>query len=107
MSSSVNGLSITLTRGDTFVSDLTILDVQGEPYIPTSSELVRFEMRKYKTDAAPLLAIDIPIHDPLRLELKPEQTASLPYGYYVYDISLTRANGDVDTFITDGEILIQ
>ena len=107
MSSSVNGLSITLTRGDTFVSDLTILDAQGEPYTPTTDDLIRFEMRKYKTDAIPLLAIDIPITEPLRLELEPEQTASLPYGYYVYDISLTRANGDVDTFITDGEILIQ
>lgn len=107
MSSSVNGSSITLTRGDTFVSDLTILDTRGEPYVPTTDESIRFEMRKYKTDVIPLLAIDIPIRDPLRLEISPEQTENLPYGYYVYDITLTKANGDVDTFIPDGEILIQ
>lgn len=105
MSSTVNGTVITLTRGDTFISDLTIVDPSGENYIPTEGETVRFEMRKYKTDREAILAIDIPIAS-LQLRLAPEQTENLPFGRYVYDISLTKVNGDVDTFITDGEILI-
>ncbi len=105
MSSTVNGTAIALIRGDTFISDLMIVDPSGENYIPTEGETVRFEMRKYKTDREPILAIDIPITS-LRLRLAPEQTRNLPYGSYVYNISLTKVNGDVDTFIADGKILI-
>ena len=107
MSSTVNGSTITLTRGDSFISDLTIFDTFGEIYVPASEEIVRFKMRKYKTDRDPILTIDIPIEEVLRLELKPNQTVNLPLGHYVYDILLIKKNGDIDTFIPDGEILIQ
>lgn len=43
--------------------------------------------------------VDIPI-DTMKLAIKPEDTKNLAFGKYVYDIELTKANGEVDTFIT-------
>jgi hypothetical protein len=107
MSSSVNGSTIILTRGDSFISDLMIVDSSDEIYIPTPEETIRFEMRRYKSNRDPIFTMDIPIRESLRLEFKPEQTQNLPYGYYAYSIRLIKKNGDADTFITDGKILIQ
>lgn len=50
-------------------------------------------------DETPLLIKEIPI-DTMILTLNPEDTKHLPFGKYVYDIELTKATGEVDTFIT-------
>ena len=70
MSYSVSGTMITLTRGDTFSALITITDLNDNQYIP------------------------------MILTLNPEDTKHLPFGKYVYDIELTKATGEVDTFIT-------
>ena len=44
---------------------------------------------------------DIPI-DTMKLILDSADTKMLPFGKYVYDIQLTKATGEVDTFITKG-----
>lgn len=38
------------------------------------------------------------------LVLEPEDTKTLPFGKYVYDIQITYADGKVDTFITKGRL---
>jgi hypothetical protein len=35
------------------------------------------------------------------LHLEPDDTKGLGFGEYVYDVELTFANGDVDTFINN------
>ena len=47
----------------------------------------------------------IPI-DTMLLVLYPTDTQTLEFGTYVYDIQLTKANGDVDTFITASKFKI-
>lgn len=50
-------------------------------------------------DGAPLLIKEIPV-DTMILVIEPEDTKSLAFGKYVYDIELTKVTGEVDTFIT-------
>lgn len=105
MSYSVSGTDITLTRGDTFIGTVSATQKNGEPYEFVTGDKVRFAMKSKYTDAEPILNIDIPI-DTMELVIKPEDTKSLKFGNYVYDIQLTKANGIVDTFITKASIKI-
>lgn len=105
MSYNVSGTTITLTRGDTFVALITITDSDGKPYIPIEGDIVRFAMKSAYGDAEPLLIKEIPI-DSLKLVIDPEDTKKLSFAQYVYDIQLTKATGEVDTFITMAKIKI-
>lgn len=99
---------ITLTRGDTFKSIVTLRDKETkEEYTPVEGDSIRFAVKSNKMNAKktsykdeePLILKDIPI-DTLLLKLDPEDTKSLDFGDYVYDIEITFADGTVDTFIT-------
>lgn len=99
MGYSVSGNTITLTRGDTFIALVSIMDSDGYPYTPAEGDKVRFAMKSAYSDPVPVLFKDIPI-DTMLLEISPDDTSDLPMGKkYVYDIELTKANGVVDTFI--------
>lgn len=100
MSYSVSGTMITLTRGDTFSALITITDLNDNQYIPMNGDRIRFAMKNDYNDETPLLIKEIPI-DTMILTLNPEDTKHLPFGKYVYDIELTKATGEVDTFITN------
>ena len=78
----------------------------GAAYTPASGDSIRFALKhadmtpnknSFK-DASPVLIKTIPIST-MQLKLKPEDTKKLKFGQYVYDIEITFANGDVDTFI--------
>lgn len=99
MSHSISYTTIILTRGDTLTVDISIYDSAGNPYTPAEGDSVRFAMKRSCRDPIPLLVKEIPI-DTLQLRIEPEDTKQLDFGEYVYDIQLTKANGDVDTFIT-------
>lgn len=106
MSYRIDGTTIYLTRGDTFEAlvEAILPDSEGaEPYVPVEGDSVRFAMKADYEDEKPLVVKDIPI-DTMRLVLTPEDTKSLPFGRYVYDIQITYADGKVDTFITKGRL---
>lgn len=103
MSYSVNKTTIVLTRGDTFKAKVNIVDNKGNAYIPSTGDKVRFAMKSTYSQEEPSVIKDIPI-DTLLLVLDPDDTKMLPFGNYVYDIQLTKANGDVDTFITKADL---
>ena len=105
MSSSINGTTITLTRGDTFRAHIAITDSEGNEYTPQSGDSIRFAAKKNFKDLKPIIKKTIPI-DTLILHLTPEDTKKLPFGEYQYDIQLTYADGDVDTFITNAILQI-
>lgn len=105
MSYSTKGTSITLTRGDSFAADIGIFQPNGKPYTPSTGDKVRFAMKKDAKDEKVLILKDIPI-ETLRLVLDPEDTKNLDFGSYVYDIQLTKSNGEVDTFITKSNLIL-
>lgn len=105
MSYSVKKTTIYLTRGDTFRAVISLKDAEGEIYTPVAGESIRFAMKNDYGDAEPLLLISVPI-DTLELVIRPEDTKELPFGNYVWDMQITRANGDIDTFITKAQLVL-
>lgn len=106
MSVKVNGTTISMTRGDTLKLTITIFDADGTEYVPIEGDSIRFAMKASYKDPDVLIKKDIPL-DTMLLHLEPEDTKNLNMPkQYVYDIELTHANGDVDTFIAGGKLSI-
>lgn len=99
----ITGKRIVLTRGDTLKATVTMLKPDGTEYTPESGDSIRFAMKKSFSDETVLVEKSIP-NDTLLLKLDPEDTKNLDFGSYVYDVQLTYANGDVDTFIDRASI---
>lgn len=106
MSYSVKGTTITLTRGDTFAADIGIFQPNGEPYTPNIGDKIRFALKQSVKDEKCLIIKEIPI-ETMKLVLLPEDTKNLSFGNYVYDIQLTKSNGEVDTFITKSILILK
>ena len=89
---------IELTRGDTLKAKIDIM-MDEEEYTPRPGDSLRFAMKTTYNTSKLLVHKDIPI-DTCILHLEPEDTKKLRFGEYVYDIQITFANGDVNTFIS-------
>ena len=95
----ISGTTITMTRGDTLLATVGILNADGTPYEPREGDSVVFSVKKSYNDDTTVIQKDIPT-DTLLLRIDPEDTKSLPQpSSYVYDIQLITADGKVDTFI--------
>lgn len=103
MGYTISGTSISLTRGDTLIADISILKADKTPYTPIVGDKVRFAMKSKYADLVPLLVIDIPI-DTMQLVINAEDTKNFAFGRYIYDIQLTKSTGEVDTFITKASL---
>ena len=102
----VDGNSIKLTRGDSFYTLVTMKRKDtGEEYIPQEGDVIRFGLKKSAEQTTCLIEKIIP-NDTLILYLEPNDTKSFSFGKYVYDIEITFANGDVDTFINNADFNI-
>lgn len=100
----ISGTTITMTRGDTLRVILELKDEEGNTYVPLENDRIRFAMKKNYDDDAPLIVKEIP-NDTLELVLNPDDTKNLAQpASYVYDIEITYANGDVDTFIDKAKL---
>lgn len=106
MSVVIRGSTINMTRGDTLKVIVTIKNPDGTVYTPIEGDSIRFALKEYYSQNAPLITKTIPT-DTMMLWLEPEDTKKLRMPKrYVYDIELTHANGDVDTFIANAELNI-
>lgn len=95
---------IKMTRGDTLRATLRLVDREGNEYVPVAGDKIRFAMKKEYDDPNPIILREIPT-DTLALVIYPEDTKDLPQpSKYVYDIEITYANGDVDTFIDKAKL---
>ena len=109
---SIKGTTITLTRGDTFITNIT-LKRDGSTYTPVNGDRIRFAMKSPEmnarktawTDDTVLVEKAIP-YNTMQLKLDPEDTKELDFGQYRYDIEITFANGDVDTFIENAVFIL-
>ena len=95
----ISGNNITLTRGDTLKVQLSLYK-NGAEYTPEAGDVIRFAMKKTYGDALPILNKTIP-NETLMLTIDPNDTKTLEFGQYVYDIEITEADGTVDTFIAE------
>lgn len=102
--------TIKMTRGDTLITTIS-LTIGDEPYVPVEGDTIRFYVKtprmtagnKQYKDVDPLIEKVIPM-DTLQLRLDPEDTKSLNFGDYVYDLEMTYSTGLVDTFINNAKL---
>ena len=100
----IDGTTIKMTRGDTLRTQVILLDAQDQEYVPQEGDVIRFVAKKACTDPEPLLVKTIP-NETQFLVLDPADTKDLEApGTFVYDIQITFANGDVDTFISKAKL---
>ena len=104
----VSDTTITMTRGDTLLLDVSIKNNAGGYYHPSGNDRVRFALKTSYRDAEPILMKDIPINTmQLRLESSDTKLLDQP-AKYLYDIQLTMDDeteeGFVTTFIS-GELI--
>ena len=102
---SINGTTITLTRGDTLQVVITMKDANNNVYTPVHGDVIRFALKKRYEDARPLIHKIIDNND-LMLVLEPSDTKHLSFGEYVYDIEITFNDGTVDTFISEATFIL-
>ena len=97
---------IKLTRGDTAKLTVPIEnDLDNTSYVMDEQDVLTFTIKKSVKDNDNL--VQKVVTGSNNFHIKPEDTDSLPFGKYVYDVQLTTAGGDVYTVIepTSFEIL--
>ena len=100
----INGTTIKMTRGDTLRTQITMYDAQDQEYVPQDGDSIRFAMKRAYSDEEPLLVKIIP-NETQFLVLDPADTKDLEApGTFVYDIQITFADGDVDTFVSKAKL---
>lgn len=105
MSYSVKKTTITLTRGDTFKTQVDLRDSEGNPYVLGEYDFIQFAVKKdYSDENYQILKLVDPTT--MVLTLTPEDTRNMDYGEYVYDMQLTKGNGEVATFITKARFVL-
>lgn len=105
MSCTIKNNLIRLTQGDSLVTKVSITDADGNEYIPSEEDKIRFALKKDYTSKKILIVKDIP-YDTLILRLDSEDTGKLEPGEYRYDIEITLSDGTVDTFIDRQKFII-
>lgn len=95
--------NITIIRGDSgyvTVPLVEVIDGEETPYTPKEGETLRFAMAsKYGASEDECIIIRQIDTQDLKLYFYPEDTKSLKFGKYKYDLEYTTADGFVDTIL--------
>lgn len=96
----IDKCDITMTRGDTLRTTVTVKKSDGTDYELQSGDKLVFYLGSVNTSATaePVLTKEIPAATK-ELYLTAEETKKLKAKAYVYDIELQKAGGDIDTII--------
>lgn len=91
---------IYITRGDTGIFDISILDSNKQEYILKENDTLTFTVKE------DTVTVDILIQKTgKKITIEPNDTANLLYGDYIYDVQLIH-DGIVDTIITPNKFSV-
>jgi len=103
---SIKNNVIRITQGDTLRTSVVFYTEPDVPYIPSEGDRIRFALKSSKNanDTDILINVEIPT-DTMVLTIPAEATKNVPARStpYFYDVEITFENGDVYTFISDGD----
>ena len=85
--------NIYITRGDTAAFTLTV-----DGYTAAEGDTLAFSVKKNCNDAQAVIVKDIDVTEKT-FTVEHDDTASLEFGDYWYDVQLHRASGEYDTVI--------
>ena len=100
----IQGTTITLTRGDSLYVQLA-LKKAGQTYTPEQGDVIRFGIKQNVFDTEYQIEKVVP-NDTLILHLAPEDTNTMQFGTFVYDLEMDYADGDIDTFVNDASFVL-
>lgn len=95
---------IHLTRGDSAILSLKIEREDGAEYELQTGDSVLFTVKKSVYDTAVMIQKKLAGGV---IQLSPNDTKSLPYGTYYYDVELTQPDGFVATVIAPSRFVIE
>lgn len=95
---------IRLTRGDTARLTVSVTDNERQPYTVKEDDVLTLTIKQNYEDEEPL--IEKKITGSSTFHIKPEDTKSLAFGSYLYDVQVTTADGDNYTVIDDKKFKI-
>ena len=99
----INGKTIQITRGDTGIFTLAIKS-GGQSYDYSNDEVLFTVKRNTNTNQ---IIFQKTVEYGNIVTILPTDTASLPYGNYVYDAQVTTAQGIVNTVITPNPFSVE
>ncbi len=97
----VRGTSLSMIRGDTETLTVACQNTAGEAVPFVDGDIVYFTVKKSVRDeekALQKIVTDF-LEGEAIIEIYPEDTKHLNFGKYVYDVQLTKANGDIFTIV--------
>ena len=94
-------VNLTMMRGDTETFSITLRDTKGQPVDFKDGDKIYFTVktRAMREEKAVQKVIEEYNKNLALIEIEAEDTRELEPGNYVYDIQLTRADGQVKTLI--------
>lgn len=88
---------IIITRGDSGSKQI-LVRMDGDPLLMSPGDKIDFGVKKNYADNQCLIKKTY-TENPFILTFDPEDTKSLPFGDYVWDMQYVAANGYTDTFV--------
>lgn len=100
---SVQDNNIAMIRGDSGIFKIDVIDVAGNAVALDDNDVLTFTLRR--ATRSPTIVLQKTITDGT-LPINPSDTQDMPFGSYVYDVELKRADGYTDTIIPPHEFLL-
>lgn len=100
----IKGTEISIIRGDSATINLSIKNRNSdEEYNLLAGDIVRFSVKRDISDSELLIQKTFENN---QIKIEHDDTKSLSFGDYVYDVELQYANGDRDTIISPSKFII-
>ena len=95
---------ITLSRGNT-----AYINISVKEYKLQIGDVVKFSVKKDINTNEFVFTKEVEISekcDSVTIKIEPDDTNSYEFGEYIYDVKITRKNGDINTIITPNVFII-
>ena len=104
----VSGTNLKITRGDTGAIRVAVNDSAGEIIPLEDGDMIELTVRKHLMSSKKELYKKVTefINGEALITIHPEDTESLEFRMYVYDIQLTRENGQVQTIVKPSQFVV-
>ena len=104
----VSGTDLTITRGDTGAIRVAVSDAEGEPVPLEDGDMIELTVRERLGASGKLLYKKVTefVGGEALITIYPEDTSNLEFRIYVYDVQLTRANGQVKTIVKPSKFVV-
>lgn len=105
----IQGYNISMIRGDTETIKISCKDAQGVDIPFEDGDVLYFTVKSFvRTEEKEMQKVITEFSEGIAyINISPDDTKSMSFRSYVYDIQLNRANGTVKTIVPKSEFTIK